>query len=157
MSYINCLCVLSALCVSFPQPPDKQKENAKKRIPVYTDSLHTTHELIGPLGKPLGEVLTVTGTVRQEEDTHQRLIYLEVTELNGVPLKKPVKMNAHPWQWGSNIKELKPGQQMTVRAYQDGGMTGHPHQAMLETGPIQTTGYTFSTWLVVLKEVPASK
>jgi len=157
MNYISCLCILSALCVSFTQPPEKLKEEAKPRVPVYTDSLHTTHELIGPLGKPLGEVLTVTGTVRREEDTKQQLIYIEITELNGVAMKMPVKMYAHPWQWSNSIKELKPGQRMTVRAYQDGGMRGHPDQAMMETTFIQTTGFGFSTWLVVLKEVPASK
>lgn len=153
MFYFGLVCVLLAANTALIQPPGNLKVEPRKRIAIHTDTLYTTHELIGPLGKPLGEVLTVTGTVHQENSKLQE-IYLEITEVDGNRLTKPKEMYAHLWRWGSNIKELKPGQRLTAKVYQDGGMTGLPQ---FEGMAVQSKGYTFSTWLVVLNEVGASK
>jgi hypothetical protein len=123
----------------------------KQRTPVYTETLNDTHELIGPLGKPLGEVLTVLGKVEEIPQKAQEH-FLTVTEVNGTPLRQAKQLPARLWPW-ANIKDLRPGQQLRLRVYQDGGMVGVPHQAMAETVFIQTQGHGFATWLVVIGEV----
>lgn len=128
----------------------------EKRIPVTTESLNTTHQLIGPLGRPVGEVFTVDLQVSDERDKGLFKHYVTVTAIDLKPLKQPIVMPARLWNW-SDIKKLAKGQHHRVRVYQDAGMVGHPDAAMRETVYIQTTAQSFVCWLVILKTAPESK
>jgi len=127
-----------------------------KRIPVTTESLNNTHQLIGPLGRPVGEVFTVDLKVTEKPDKGDFEDYVTVTAIDLKPLKQPVVMPARLWNW-SDIKKLAMGQHHRVRVYQDAGMIGHPGAALRETVSIQTTAHTFVCWLVILKTAPGSK
>lgn len=130
-----------------PTPPP-----ARPMTPVYTESLDRTHVLIGPLGRPLGEMLSIAAVVDERVDSKDWFHnYVSVTQVNGVPLARPVRMPAQLWQWG-NLKELKPGERLKLRVYQTGAMMGVPDQAMRETVYVQTSAHSFVTWLVVVNE-----
>jgi hypothetical protein len=144
--------VLAAGFAAVGRAPATRRAQDQQRTPVFTDTLNSTHELIGPLGKPLGEVLTITARVEEKKRKGTFEDYVTVTSVNGTPLPEPKQLPVRLWQW-ANIKDLKPGQQLTLRAYQDGGMIGTPQQAMTETEIVQTEGYGFMTWLVVVNEV----
>lgn len=156
MNHIRLFGVLAAVLVSAAQLPAPPGAAKKPRTPVSTETLNTTHELIGPLGKPLGEVVTVTATVANKPFKDPFDDYVTVFSVNGVQLQHPLKMPAKLWPW-ANIKELKPGQEFTLRAYQDGGMIGVPQQVMNETVAVQTVDHAFRTWLVIINEVRAQK
>ena len=132
------------------------EKQTQKRIPVSTDSLTTTHELIGPLGRPVGEVFTVDLMVHEKRDKGYFEDYVEVTTVDSKPLTKPVIMPARLWQW-SGIKSLSEHRRYRVRVYQDAGMMGVPHQAMRETTSVQTTSHAFVCWLVIVKSADSAK
>jgi hypothetical protein len=144
--------VLVAGLISLGRPQNGDTTVNKQRIPVYTDTLNSTHELIGPLGKPLGEVVTLTANVEEKHLKGAFEDYVTVTSVNGTALQEPKRLPVRRWPW-ANTKELRVGQQLHLRAYQDGGMIGTPLQAMKETVFVQTQDYGFVTWLVVINEV----
>ncbi|MCP4130132.1 MAG: hypothetical protein GY754_03845 [bacterium] len=112
--------------------------------------LNPASEIIGPLGKPLGEVITITATV-QPDPGKGRANWLKITKVNGKALSKAVTMHYTIFQWAA-IKKLTVNKTYTLRVYQDGGMIGIPHQAMKETVFVQTEDYHFAYQVVVLKE-----
>ncbi|MGC4013488.1 MAG: hypothetical protein QM755_03060 [Luteolibacter sp.] len=136
-------------CAAEPEP-------AKARIPVETGSLNTTHQLIGPLGRPVGEVFTVDLTLSEKSHKGYFENQVKVTAIDSKVLKEPVVMPAKIWNW-ADIKELREGVSYRVRIYQDAGMIGHPWEALKETVSIQTTGHTFACWLVILKSAEPEK
>jgi hypothetical protein len=144
--------VLLTGLISVRHPSPRDTITNGQRIPVYTDTLNSTHELVGPLGKPLGEVVTLTAKVEAKHLKGAFEDYVTVTDVNGTALQEPKKLPVRRWPW-ANTKELKVGQQLHLRAYQDGGMIGTPLQAMKETVFVQTQDYIFMTWLVVINEV----
>lgn len=152
------------LGVSLAQPPVQQAAPVRQQAPVQqaapvqqvplksvsTESLGKTHQLVGPLGLPLGEMTTVTLRVEPEVSKGYFETYVVVTAISGRRLEQPIRLPARLWQWG-DLKALKEGQILTVRVYQDGAMIGVPMQAMKETVPVQTQAHAFVTWLVIVK------
>lgn len=146
------------------QPPAQQAAPVGQQVPVQqaapvqqvplksvpTESLGKTHQLVGPLGLPLGEMTTVTLRVEPEVSKGYFETYVAVTTIGNRRLERPVRMPAKLWRW-ADIKALTEGQVLTVRVYQDGGMIGVPAQVMEETVAIQTQGHAFVTWLVIVK------
>ena len=135
-----------------------------RRIPVFVESLDKTHELIGPLGRPLSEMMTVVMTVDQPELKGHFHDFVTVTTVNGHVLRKPVSIPIRMWTFGNLVErplreggdyqwKFKPGDTLSVRAYQDGAMVGVPEQAMKETVVIQTQAHRFETSLVPVNEV----
>jgi len=145
-----------AMALFSPAASPFAAQEIPKRIPVPTEVLNTTHQLVGPLGVPLGEIVTITVTVSEEPMKGMHDHYVVVSSINGARLPQPKEMPAKLWQWG-NVKQLVPGQQLTLRVYQDGGMIGVPPQVMQETVYIQTSAHVFSTWLVVINAVRDGK
>lgn len=139
---------LSRIIPIVPQP-------TLRRVPIKTKSLGETHELVGPLGLPLGEMCSVAVTV-QNDPYKGGGDFVLVSSVNGMRLPVPKRMWAEVFSHG-NVKRLVPGEQLTLRAYQDGGMKGIPNQATAETRPIQTAGYGFQTWLVLVNVVEAGR
>jgi hypothetical protein len=48
-------------------PIAKQAKKTSEFIPVFTESLNKTHQLIGPISEPLGKVVSVTLTVNAKK------------------------------------------------------------------------------------------
>lgn len=149
---VNLLIVVSAVAASSVGICAEPEQ----RIAVTTSSLNTTHQLIGPLGRPVGEVFTVDMVVTEKRDKGLFEDYVTVTSIEGKALQPPVSMPARLWRW-SGIEKLSKGTHYHVRVYQDAGMIGHPDAALKETTGIQTMGHTFACWLVILKPVPVTK
>ncbi len=134
-----------------PQPaanPPARQQPALTSI--STKSIGETHQLVGPLGLPLGEMVTVTLQVEAAREKTYFDDFVTVTAVGGRGLKQPVRMPAKLWEWG-DVKSLKDGELLTARVYQDGGMIGVPGQALNETRPVSTVGHHFATWLVIVK------
>ena len=130
--------------------PDLSAVQQAPLTPVLTESLGKTHQLIGPLRLPLGEMTTVTMRVEPQEEKGHFDHYVTVTAIAGRRVERPIRMPAKLWQWG-DIKSIEEGDQVTARVYQDGGMVGVPDKAMKETVPIQSQRHAFVTWLVIVK------
>jgi hypothetical protein len=139
-------------CVLAHSPVPGFCEEPSLRTPVFTETLNSTHQLIGPLGIPLGEMLTVAATVEAKQTKGYFEDFVTMTAVNGRELAQPKQMPVRLWQWG-NVKALTAGQRLTLRGYQDGGMMGVPTQAMKETMYVQTTSHAFNTWFVIVNEL----
>jgi hypothetical protein len=147
--YLSILCVVAS---GLTHSQATQETATRQRTSVYTETLNSSHELIGPLGKPLGELITITAKVEPKKRKGAFEDYVSVSKVNGILLQEPRKMPVRLWQW-ANTKKLLAGQELLLRAYQDGGMIGVPLKAMQETVFVGVGGYSFTTWLVVINEV----
>lgn len=119
---------------------------------VRASDLHSKIAIIGPLGKPLGQLMTLSGSIVRTRTKGDPTLF-RVTHLEGKALGSPIELPYSVPAWLS-IKTLKTARTLTLRAYQTGAMVGIPHDAMKETVFVQTTSFTFRTELVLLKEVP---
>jgi hypothetical protein len=117
---------------------------------VSTQGLGTSVDLIGPLGRPLGELLKVEFTVQPKPSKDMHDHYVLVHSVNGVRLPQPKEVPAKMFS-SFDDRELTPGNRGLFFAFQDGGMIGVPDQVMALWGPMQTTGYHFATWLTIVK------
>lgn len=132
-------------------------EHPKEMIPVTTESLKDTHQLIGPLGKPIGEVFIADLTVTSQRKKGYFEDYVTVTAIDRKPLQKPIEIPARLWDW-SDIEELVKDHHYQVKVYQDVGTVGYPEAAQRETDiPLQASSYMFVCWLVIVKTVPKTK
>lgn len=128
-----------------------------KAIDIPTESLGRSHRLIGPLGLPLGEVVTLTMKVEDKVKKGYFPDHVTVTSIDEKDLERPVKLPARLWGY-SQIKELVPGRALTVRGYQDGGMVGLPAQVFKEeTFYAYSETHRFVTWLVVVNELTGTE
>jgi len=117
---------------------------------VYAADLETGTQIIGLLGLPLGELASVTARIVVSSSKSVDR-YVEVSEINGRRLSKPIEMEFTIWQWGGlSNKELPLGQRLRLRVYETGGMVGVPRAAMEETVTVATVAWKFQTSLVVL-------
>lgn len=132
-------------------------EHPKIRIPVTTASLEDTHQLIGPLGKPIGEVFVADLTVTSQNIKGYFEDYVTVTAIDRKPLQKPIEIPARLWGW-SDIEKLVKDHHYQVKVYQDFGTVGYPEAAQSETEiPLQASSHMFVCWLVIVKTIPKSK
>jgi hypothetical protein len=111
--------------------------------------------VIGPLGHPLGEVISIEGIAVENQGKGEREL-IEVLAVEGNSLERPIRMSYSIWPWG-DIKSLETGKRYSLRVYQDGGFSGVPSQVMEETVGVQTRGYGFITNLVVVRSVRDEK
>lgn len=149
---LNCVAVLTAASLSPAVAQLVIPTAPTPRAPVLTESLNSTHQLIGPLDLPLGELLTIAATVHEPRNPGKYKHYVVVTAINGRSLINPIQMPAKLSR-SSNVKKLVPGQKLMLRVYQDGGMTGTPEQEINEVVPIESSAYEFNTWLVILNSI----
>jgi hypothetical protein len=150
IAIILCLLLSSLFAADAPQ----QAHESKDRIPVLAESLNTTHQLIGPLGKPVGLVFTMKVAVNEQRSKDAFVDAVTVSNVDGKELSQPITMDAHVSPFG-NIKELTTGQTLTVRAYQGAGMTGLPDAPELVL--VQGEACKFRTWLVIVTEIHEKK
>ena len=117
---------------------------------INADELNTKYEVRGPLGVPLGEIVTVRGqTVRNLRKSPGNLF--QVNAVNGRPLRQPVTM------WYVFMGELAFGKEYELRAYQTGKFQGDysiPKQdPEREQATAQTVPFGFVTSLVVFERL----
>lgn len=137
-------------------------------IPIKVEELGKKYQLIGRLGKPLGELMTLTVTVEEDNEKDVRTHWVTVTNVNGTALKTPIPISIERAK--TQIKDFTPGRQLRLRAYESGGMIGRHLDAWREANAVAGKEalykklipgggppYNFYTWLVVVKEIETGK
>ena len=139
------LVVLAGLVLS---PAFGQNKPAPKTISV--SELQGGSEIIGLLGLPLGEVVSIKGRIVQSNSKSGEQL-VEIVEIDGKPVSGILQLRYSIWEWGNIGRESLPlNQILRLRVYETGGMIGVPLEAMKETTFVQTEGWGFSTSLVLL-------
>ncbi|MCP4292434.1 MAG: hypothetical protein GY780_11450 [bacterium] len=110
--------------------------------------------ITGLLGKPIGQLITATGTVvdpdtrRMRSDSDKQLLQIEY--VNNQPLPQPVIIPVRVFAWEST--EIPPiGTEFSCFGYETGGMEGVPEEAFDYISPVATTQYHFYTHFQVCK------
>jgi hypothetical protein len=112
--------------------------------------LQSGSQIIGLLGFPLGEVVSIKGRI-VESNTKGGGQLVEVVEVDGNAPTRMLQMRYAVWEWGNISRAPLPADQMLrLRVYETGGMVGIPIEAMRETTFVQTEGWGFGTSLVLL-------
>lgn len=108
---------------------------------------------LGTLGQPLGEIITISGVVRQTGLGVKSALeeVLSVESVNGRPLSQPVTI---PYKLFMTAQVAKPllGESFKYVGYETGGFTGVPPEAFKYVSAVATTGYRFNTSFEVLTE-----
>ena len=113
-------------------------------------------KVIGSLGRPLGEVVTIEGIVadgdytRRNADAGETL--LRVQTVNGRVLKREAVFHFRPFE-GADMKKPTAGMKFKYVGYETGGFSGMPDKAFDYVPRVATDGYYFSTSLVILRDV----
>ncbi|MDH4129391.1 MAG: hypothetical protein OEV44_11580 [Spirochaetota bacterium] len=119
-------------------------------------SLNYKTLVIGSLGKPLGKIITIEGSIIDGESTRTKedsgKLLLEVYLVDGVKLKKPVIINYSTFSWAS-IKNIRANNKFKYIGYETGGMTGIPDDAFKYIPRVATKSYGFSVYFQICKEV----
>jgi hypothetical protein len=131
---------------NLPLPDDK-------KIAITADELNGRYVVHGPLGVPLGEVITIVAEAVEHIGKGETKV-LKVVSVNGKALKAPVEMPYSVWP---GFKKFESRKTYQLRVFQDGGFDGVPLQAMEETGPVQSHGYMFTTRLTVIRTLDTAE
>ncbi|MBN1698093.1 MAG: hypothetical protein JW881_11315 [Spirochaetales bacterium] len=115
----------------------------------------TAVQITGMLGRPLGEIVTVKGTVientiwRAANETEELL--LEVDSIDGKPLDDPVRIPFGVFPWCGCGKPA-PGNPFNYVGYETGGMTGIPEKAFDYMSRVAAREYGFTVYFQVCGE-----
>jgi hypothetical protein len=119
---------------------------------VLATDLEKGTQIIGLLGIPLGELASIQARLVQS-DSKETDRYLEILKVDDHQLSTPVRLMFSVWQWGNLLNSALPlNKVLTLRVYETGGMVGVPQSAMKETNYVETVGWGFSTYVVILYE-----
>jgi hypothetical protein len=137
---------------------DSPRSSSDQATPIPVTDLGKKYELIGRLGKPLGEIMTVTATVEKDSEKDIRTHWMTVTSVNGIALKSPTRI--HVEKPKLRIIDFTLERQLTLRVYESGGMMGW-HPAAGKEADVGIPGgvppYGFYTWLEVVKAIEPEK
>lgn len=126
-------------------------------MPVPTTVDFSKQPPIGELGQPLGQITTISGTVRQEAlgaKASKLDLVLRVETVNDRPLPQPITIRFTIFPTAQISKPVL-GQSFTYVGYETGGFTGVPTAAFKWVPAIATTGFEFETRYQILEEVLA--
>ncbi len=111
--------------------------------------------MIGSLGRPLGEVVSIEGIAADEDYTRRKAdageILLRVLAVNGKSLKREVVLNFHPYE-GAEMKNPSAGMRFKYFGYETGGFSGIPEAAFVYVPRVPTSGHYFTTSFVILRD-----
>lgn len=110
----------------------------------------------GALGHPLGQILTVTGTVhegnpRSKAEAEQLL--LQVTKVNQKILTKPIDVRLAFFSFNQSSMP-KSGETVTYVGYESGSFEGIPAAAFKWMPAVATTDFHFALYFQVCKKLP---
>ncbi|NUN66118.1 hypothetical protein HCU40_15480 [Pseudanabaena biceps] len=109
--------------------------------------------LIGHLGKPLGKIITISGTVRQQGlgAKARPSEVLNVEAVDDQTLAQPVTIEFNLFVTAQVAKPVL-GQRFKYVGYETGGFTGIPSEAFKFVPVVATTSHQFYTLFQVLQE-----
>ena len=148
------------LTVAMYSIANAQNQRAKSHMKSIHVSELNLNKVIGYLGHPLGEIVTIEGIAADGNDTRQKAdtgeLLLRVQGVNGKPLKREVILHFFPFQ-GVPIKNPSVGAKFRYIGYETGGFSGVPEKAFDYVPQAATTGHYFSTSFVVLRDERGSR
>jgi hypothetical protein len=132
--------------------PSSPQGGPSRRI-VSSDDLSRGQLVVhGPLGQPLGKILTIEARLVHSRAKGRENL-LEVLAVEGVRLPSPVTMDYGPWSPRDEV-EIRDRKIYRLRALQAGGFHGLPEGLGREGVTIPASrGYGFKTSLTVLRDV----
>lgn len=102
------------------------------------------NKVIGSLGRPLGEVVTIVGIVADGDYTRRKAdageTLLRVQTVNGRSLKSEAIFHFRPFE-GADIKKPAAGTRFKYTGYETGGFSGIPDKAFDYVPRVATDGY----------------
>ena len=116
--------------------------------------------IIGSIGRPLGEVVTVEGTAvddsytRRKEDAGE--ILLRIQSVNGKRLKSEAVLHFVAYN-GEESKKPSVGTKFKYIGFETGGFSGMPESAFVYIPRVPTSGYYFTTSFVILRDDSGGK
>lgn len=122
--------------------------------PIHVSRLNSSN-VIGSLGRPLGEVVTIEGIAADENYTRRKAdtgeILLRVQAVNGKALKREAILACHHYR-GAEMKKPSAGMKFKYVGYETGGFSGIPEAAFVYVPRAPTSGYYFTTSFVILRD-----
>jgi hypothetical protein len=132
-----------------------QRRRTTQKFPSIHASRLNTGNVVGALGYPLGEVVTVEGIAADETYTRRKAdtgkILLLVHRVNGKPIKREVVLPCQPHE-GVELTRPTAGARFKFVGYETGGFSGTPEEAFVYIPRTATSGYYFTTSLVILRD-----
>lgn len=125
-------------------------------VTVNASDLGTKVKIIGPLGKPLGEMITIEcKTLPPNEQPRGKdsagRFFVKVTAVDGVALKKPVVIEVRVFPFSPKPK--RDGMDLEITGYQDGSFQGIPPAALNGVSPPpQTQSWHFAVYFQDMNE-----
>lgn len=110
----------------------------------------------GALGHPLGQILTVTGTVHegnQRSKAEAEQLMLTVTKVNQKALVKPIEVKLAFFSFNQTGMP-KSGETITYVGYETGAFEGIPAAAFKWMDAVATTDFHFALQFQVCKKLP---
>ena len=142
---------------STPQAEEgvRLSKSAKAEPPPITIDDLNSRPVIGYLGQPLGKIVTIDGTIYDEDQEHRKAPrgnLLDVSHVDGVPLKQVRRIDFRADAFVDVKKDqFSDGDRFRLVGYEDGGFSGPPNGVFDYVGPYATVGRYFRTQFVVLK------
>src|SRR5262245_61679870 len=84
-----------AVCTVIVAPSNSTAETTDSPAPVEVQALGKKFQLVGRLGKSLGEVITITAKIEEENEKHVWKNWLTVVSVNGQAIETPTSMHVH--------------------------------------------------------------
>lgn len=160
-----CLLVAGAKIATGVAQKDEERMKTKQ---VLAAGIPRRTQIIGTLGRPLGELIAVRGQwVRPSSPATGALkdasLRVRITHVDGARLKRPVEFH-RGLVIGLASARIEPGddEQVELRGYETGGMRGIPLDAREELGPravqepTYIRGFSFVTQFTYLSHKPIS-
>lgn len=153
---IVCVLIAGTTC---PVVGAQVRRTRPRSNPIHVSVLNSAI-VVGSLGVPLGEVLTIEGIAADENYTKRRAdsgdILLRVQTVNGKALKHEAIFPFSPFE-GAEMTKPSAGMRFKYVGYETGGFSGIPEGAFAYVPRVPTSGYYFTTSFVVLRDHGDSK
>jgi hypothetical protein len=108
--------------------------------------------IVGYLGHPLGEIITISGVVRQAGSGSKSLRgVLSVEAVNGIPLAQPVVIEFGLFVTAQVSKPLL-ARSFKYVGYETGGFTGIPSEVFKYVAAVPSAQHQFNTSFQILRE-----
>src|SRR5258708_5073756 len=119
-----------------------------KQVKKTADTIHVSTlsraKVIGELGRPLGEIVTIEGIASDAADTRKKsdmgAVLLRIRTVNGKPLKSEIVLHFLPFQ-DAPINAPSAGAEFKYIGYETGEYDGVPEKAFNYVPRAATTNY----------------
>jgi hypothetical protein len=153
IKFLHCLTAGLLITLAMCGVANAQRQRPKGQT-IYAAKLDP-RKIVGYLGHSLGEIITIEGVTADETYTRKKAdtghLLLRVQAVNGKRLKREVVMYVSVFE-AVSIKDRSPGIKFKYIGYETGEFSGTPEKAFEYVPRVATTGYSFTTSFMVLRD-----